>query len=203
MNPNSTDTSLSKLAKLYFFYFLLSPMPVYAILKQDVISKSIVIEQYNLENFSIFKRSSIKDFIKAMIKEISANLPKDSQLREIREKLTEKEQFKIIFQMRGNFRVFIITDMDYNSKVAYRLLEKCFESTEYAALIKSYKQWEDKDQFKKIEDELDKCNVIVMEGLAQIMQRGETLSDLVEKSENLSMQTKLLFKHAKKKNSCC
>ncbi|ELA41073.1 uncharacterized protein VICG_01866 [Vittaforma corneae ATCC 50505] len=179
-------------------------MPVYAIVKQDTNTRIIVQEQFNLEKFGFFKRGTIKDFIKGMVKEVSKSLPKDSQLREVREKFNEKEQFKIIFQMRSVFRVFIITDIEYNSKIAYKLLDKCYENNaNYEYLIKEYKQWEDKDQFKKIEDQLEKCNVIVMEGLSQILQRGESLSDLVEKSENLSMQTKILFKTAKKKNSCC
>lgn len=178
-------------------------MPVFAILKQEVDSKNISKEQFNLSDFSIFKRGTIKDFIKGMIREISSKLPKDSQLREIREKLSEKEKFKIIFQLRNISRIFIITDMEYNSKIAYRLLDKCFENNNFEELIKEYRQWEDKDQIKKIEDELEKCNVIVMEGLSQVLQRGETLNDLVEKSEYLSMQTKILFKTAKKKNSCC
>lgn len=179
-------------------------MPVYAIVKQETNTRNITQEQFSLERFGIFKRGTIKDFIKGMVKDISKSLPKDSQLREVREKFNEKEQFKIIFQMRSVFRVFVITDIDYNSKVAYKLLDKCYEDkANYEDLIKEYRQWEDKDQFKKIEDELEKCNVIVLEGLSQILQRGESLSDLVEKSENLSMQTKILFKTAKKKNSCC
>jgi len=178
-------------------------MPVYAILKQAVDTKTLVNEQFNLEKFGIFKRGTIKDFIKGIVREISSNLPRDSQMREVRENQSGKEQFKIIFQMRDKARVFVITDIEYDSKVAYRLLDKCFEEQNYEGLIKEYKEWEDKDQFKKIEDELEKCNVIVMEGLSEILQRGETLNDLVEKSEHLSMQTKILFKTAKKRNSCC
>lgn len=160
-------------------------------------------EQFNLEKFGIFKRGTIKDFIKGIIREISGNLPTDTQVREVREKEEGKEPFKIIFQMRDTTRVFIITDIEYNSKVAYRLLDKCFESSNYESLIKEYKVWEDKDQFKKIEEELERCNVTIMDGLSQLLKRGETLDDLVERSENLSMQTRILFKTAKKRNSCC
>ena len=56
---------------------------------------------------------------------------------------------------------------------------------------------------KKIEKELEKCNVVVAEGLSHILERGEIFSEPVVKSENLSVQTKILFKTAKKKNSCC
>lgn len=178
-------------------------MPVYAILKQDVSTAEIVQEKFNLEKFGIFTRGTIKDFIKTICRDITKRLPKDPKLREIREKMNEKENFKIIIQVRRSHRIFVITDGDYNSSVAYKLMEKCFEASSFEELIKEYKEWEDKNQLKKIEDELEKCNVIILEGLTKILQRGETLSDLVEKSENLSIQTKLLFKTAKKKNSCC
>jgi hypothetical protein len=152
-------------------------MPVYAILKQEVDTRNIIQEQFNLSDFSIFKRGTIKDFIRGMVKEISTRLPKDTQLREIREKLNDKEKLKIILQMRVSNRVFVITDIEYNSEIAYGLLDKCFDNSNYEDLIKEYRQWEDKDQFKKIEDELEKCNVIVMEGLSQVLQRGESLND--------------------------
>lgn len=178
-------------------------MPVYAILKQGVSTSEIVQEKFNLEKFGIFTRGTIKDFIKTICRDITKRLPRDNKLREIREKMNEKVDFKIIIQIKRSHRIFVITDGDYNSSVAYKLMDKCFEASSFDDLIKEYKEWEDKDHLKKIEDELEKCNVIILEGLTQILQRGETLSDLVEKSESLSMQTKLLFKTAKKKNSCC
>lgn len=179
-------------------------MPVFSIIKQDISNGTIIQEQFNLEKYGIFQRGTIKDLIKATIRGIASNLPKDGQLREVRERIRKDEQFKIIFQVRNFSRIFVITDIDYDSKIAYRLLEKCFkEGASLEELIKEYKNWEDKDQFKKIEEELEKCNVVVLEGLAQVLKRGETLENLLEKSNHLSLQTKLLFKTAKKKNSCC
>lgn len=178
-------------------------MSVYAIMKQDVFSEKIIKEKFNLEKFSIFTAGTVKDFIRSICRDISKKLPKDSELREVREKMNENTQLKIIIQVKADHRIFIITDGDYNSSVAYKLMGKCFETNNYDELIKEYKEWEDKDQLKKIEGELEKCNAIVLEGLSNILERGETLSDLVAKSENLSLQTKILFKTAKKKNSCC
>jgi synaptobrevin family protein YKT6 len=39
--------------------------------------------------------------------------------------------------------------------------------------------------------------------LAQVLQRGEKLDDLVAKSSDLSAQSKMFYKSAKKQNSCC
>lgn len=178
-------------------------MPLYALLKQNVDSMEILQEKFNLEKFSIFTRGTIKDFIKGMVKSISKKLTKTQQFVEIRESMNEKEHFKIILQAKGNTRYFIISDGEYNTGIAHKLMIKLFENGSFDILIKEYNNWEDKDKLKKVEDELEKCHVVVMEGLSQVLDRGETLSDLVEKSEHLSMQTKVLFKTAKKKNSCC
>jgi synaptobrevin family protein YKT6 len=37
----------------------------------------------------------------------------------------------------------------------------------------------------------------------QVLQRGEKLDDLVAKSSDLSAQSKMFYKSAKKQNSCC
>lgn len=178
-------------------------MPVFAICKLDTIDSRIVQEKYSLENFSIFSRGTIKNVIRVLVREVSERTNHDCKLMEIRERLNNTDEIKILTQKKAQTRVVVIADGKYNSSIAQQLLQTAFEDSDYDRLIKEYRNWEDMDVMKKIEDELEKCNVIVVEGLSQILDRGQNLSDLVEKSEHLSSQTKLLFKTAKKKNSCC
>lgn len=177
-------------------------MPVYSIIKIDTIDSRIVQEQFNLESYSIFSRGTIKKIIRVMVKEV-AERTKETKMMEIREKINDTDEIKILTQKREQMRVIIITDRQYNSLIGQKLLGEAFKVNDYERLIKEYKNWEEQDVIKKIEDELEKCNMIVVEGLSQILERGESLSDLVDKSENLSSQTKLLFKTAKKRNRCC
>jgi synaptobrevin homolog YKT6 len=39
--------------------------------------------------------------------------------------------------------------------------------------------------------------------MQSLLERGEKLDDLVEKSDNLSMQSKMFYKQAAKTNACC
>lgn len=39
--------------------------------------------------------------------------------------------------------------------------------------------------------------------IENVLERGEKLDDLVSKSQDLSMQSKVFYKQAKKTNSCC
>lgn len=186
-------------------------MPVYAIIKLDTIDSAILQEKFNLEKFSIFYRGTMKNIIREMIREASKRLclakdDNNGQMREIRETLGEagnNEEIKIFAWKRKQIRLVAITDGKYSSVIGHKLLDEAFENSDYDKLIQDYKNWQDRDIMKKIEDELESCNIIVVEGLSRIFKRNETLDDLVAKSENLSVQTKLLFKTARKKNSCC
>lgn len=178
-------------------------MPVYAIVKYNTSNSGISQEKYNLEDFSFFARGTIKDIIRAMVRTVSERSKTKEDLYEIREKLNDKQNIKIFTQKKAVDRIIIITDEDYSSLIAQKLMMDCFKSENYDSLIQEYKNWEQKDIMKQIESELEKCNMIVVEGLSQILERGESLSELVEKSETLNAQTKILFKTAKKKNSCC
>ena len=73
----------------------------------------------------------------------------------------------------------------------------------YDLLVQEYKDWTTKDLTSQIEKEIKAANDNVIKGLSAILDRGQSLNELVEKSENLSLQTKKLFKTAKKQNSCC
>lgn len=178
-------------------------MPVYAIIKFNTASHTIAQEKYSLEDFRFYTRGTIKDIIRAMVKTVSEKSKTKEDLYEIREKLNESQHIKIFTQKKAVDRIFIITDENYSSLIAQKLMIECFKDDDFDKLIKEYKKWEDKDIMRKIEEELEKCNMIVVEGLSQILERGESLSELVEKSESLNAQTKILFKTAKKKNSCC
>ena len=178
-------------------------MPVYAIVKFDLKSSSITKEKFNLEDFRFYTRGTIKDLIRAMVKAVSERAKTKEDLYEIREKLTEKQNIKIFTQKKAIERIIILTDENYCSAVAQKLMSECFKLETYDKIIIDYKKCEEQDLMKQIESELQKCNAIVVEGLSQILERGESLSELVDKCESLNFQTKVLFKTAKKKNSCC
>ena len=187
----------------FFIFLILRSMPVYAIIKLLSEDSRIIQEKYNLESFSIFTRGHVKNVIRVACRELSEKMGNGTGLLEIREKLTENDEMKILTEKKGDSRVIIITDGEYNSVIGHKVVIKAFNTNDYDQLIKEYKEWEDKDTIRQIEGELKKCETSVVEGLSSVLERGESLSDLVERSEELSSQTKFLFKTAKKRNRCC
>ena len=59
------------------------------------------------------------------------------------------------------------------------------------------------DQIMKIQKNLDETRDVLHQTIDSVLQRGEKLEDLVERSGELSAQSKLFYKQAKRANSCC
>ena len=122
--------------------------------------------------------------------------------------------------------VTMICDEEYPKRVAVDLLLKihgdfktyCAEnSINVNAYVKdeelSYKyietlieEWQDpskKDNLMKLQSELNDVKDIMQQNLNELLNRGENLDALMEKSKDLSSTSVTFYKQAKKTNSCC
>lgn len=59
------------------------------------------------------------------------------------------------------------------------------------------------DKLSKIQKDLDETKVVLHQTIDSMLQRGEKLDSLVDKSSDLSMASQIFYKQAKKTNSCC
>jgi synaptobrevin family protein YKT6 len=59
------------------------------------------------------------------------------------------------------------------------------------------------DKVTKIQQDLDETKEILHKTLENVLDRGEKLDTLVSRSNDLSSQSKLFYKSAKKTNACC
>lgn len=59
------------------------------------------------------------------------------------------------------------------------------------------------DKFGRIQKELDETKIILHKTIESVLERGEKLDTLVEKSNDLSLASQLFYKSARKTNSCC
>lgn len=55
----------------------------------------------------------------------------------------------------------------------------------------------------RLQADLDETKIILHNTISAVLQRGEKLDDLVAKSEDLSSQSKMFYKTARKTNQCC
>ncbi|KAJ9478275.1 Synaptobrevin-like protein [Pseudozyma hubeiensis] len=69
--------------------------------------------------------------------------------------------------------------------------------------VKRYQDPRQADTIMKVQQELDETKIVLHKTIDSVLQRGEDLDKLVEKSGTLSEQSKQFYKVAKKQNSCC
>ena len=55
----------------------------------------------------------------------------------------------------------------------------------------------------KIQRELDETKIVLHKTIESVLERGEKIDTLVEKSNDLSSQSRMFYTQAKKQNSCC
>lgn len=59
------------------------------------------------------------------------------------------------------------------------------------------------DKLGKIQKDLDDTKIVLHETIDSLLARGEKLENLVDKSNDLSLASKMFYKQAKATNSCC
>ena len=107
----------------------------------------------------------------------------------------------------------IISDKDYPALVAHQLLSKCldeflsqhprssFSSPNPAALpfpqlkeyIVKYQDPSQADSVMKIQRELDETKIVLHKTIESVLERGEKIDSLVEKSNDLSSQSRMFY----------
>lgn len=109
----------------------------------------------------------------------------------------------------------IISDSEYPALVAHQLLSKVVDeflsryprtaflnatsTLDFPALkeyIVKYQDPQQADSIMKIQKELDETKIVLHKTIESVLERGEKIDSLVEKSDGLSAQSKMFYKHA-------
>ena len=79
-------------------------------------------------------------------------------------------------------------------------------TTSFTPLQEAIQEYQDPakaDKIEAIQKELDATTEVLHKTIDGVLERGVKLDQLVEKSNDLSAQSKMFYKQAKKTNSCC
>ena len=109
----------------------------------------------------------------------------------------------------------IISDPDYPALVAHQLLSKVVDEflsryprsafatsnptlafPELKEYIVKYQDPQQADSIMKIQKELDETKIVLHKTIESVLERGEKIDSLVEKSDGLSAQSKMFYKQA-------
>lgn len=173
---------------------------------------------YDLSSFSFFQRGSVQEFITFTAKILAER----TNVGE-RQSVKEAEYMCHVFVRSDSLVGVCLSDHEYPHRVVHTLLTKIMEDftaqvprstwpagNEVSGFngpldihLKKYQDPVQADPMMKVQNELDETKIILHNTIEAVLQRGEKLDDLVQKSEGLSMQSKTFYKTARKTNSCC
>lgn len=178
----------------------------------------------DVSNFSFFERSSVSQFM-TFFADTVASRTNPGQRQSVQEGTTYTGH---VYGRTEGIAGVVITDQEYPVRVAYSLLNKILD--EYLVkhqvtpaflaaatkpnepqfsletlddYIKRYQDPQQADTMLKVQQELDETKIVLHKTIESVLDRGEKLDSLVEKSGALSQTSKLFYSQAKKTNSCC
>jgi synaptobrevin family protein YKT6 len=120
--------------------------------------------------------------------------------------------------------VAVVSDQEYPARVVFDLIQaaldlfnNCCDETIWKNLTSDteltvkglddllikYQKPEEVDKIAKINKELNETKEILHANINQLMKRGEKIESLVDKSNDLSFQSRIFLKKGKELNSCC
>lgn len=172
--------------------------------------------EYELSSFGFFQRSSVQEFMQFFARTVSERTTQNQ-----RQSVEQEPYIGHIYGRSDGLCGVIVADKEYTPRVAFTLLNKILDefTTKYPTpdrwtpgavpfvelkdYIVKYQDPSQADALTKVQRELDETKIILHKTIEGVLQRGENLDQLIDKSENLSMQSKTFYKAAKKTNSCC
>lgn len=179
---------------------------------------SRLVSAHDLSSFGFFQRSSVKEFMN-----FSSKVIVERTMAGSRASIKEQEYICHVYVKSTNVGAVVIADHEYPQRVAHTLLNKVIDDFEtkvdkkYWSVAKEdeikfpeleeflvkYQNPREADAMTKINADLDETKIILHNTIEAVLERGEKIDDLVEKSEGLSLQSKTFYKTARKTNSCC
>ena len=171
------------------------------VFRKDGSQASLIKHASDLSSFSFFQKASVDDFLKFTSKTVVERTDTNSRT-------SVKENIYVChaYVRNDNTAVTVISDIEYPDKAAHSIILKVlddFPQCNIEAFLRRFQDPKEADSIMKLQAELDDTKEILKTTITNILRRGERLDELVAKSDDLSAQSKLFYKTARKTNRCC
>jgi len=172
----------------------------------------------DLASFGFFQRGSVGEFMK-----FTSKMVVERSARATRTSVKEQEYMCHVYVRGDGLSGVLVSDQEYPNRVAHSLINRLLDEfaaavhpttwpsipegqAQFGALEPRLHQWQDPkqaDSMTRLEADLDETKIILHGTISSLLERGEKLDDLVAKSEDLSANSKMFYKTARKTNQCC
>ncbi|CAF4807913.1 unnamed protein product [Rotaria sp. Silwood1] len=181
----------------------------------------ILQEEFNLESFGYFQRLSVQQLFGFSARTVTERTALGTK-QSVEADQTAKGFIHIYVRPDGLASV-IIADSEYPQRVAHTLLSKVMDDftnayppsswanmneqtgkmASLSEVLRKYQNPQEADPLMRLQKDLDDTKDILKKTLVNVLERGEHLDDLVDRSNHLSIETKAIYKTARKTNRCC
>lgn len=172
----------------------------------------------DLSNFGYFQRGSVKE----MITFVSRTIVRRTQLGQ-RQTVQHEDYYCHVHVRENGLAGIAVADKDYPARAAFAVVSSVLDeyygkfgdafrnrvedSTEGDGLLEpallKYQDPSNADKIMKIQKDLDETKVVLHQTIESVLERGEKLDHLVNKSNDLSIASQMFYKQARKSNACC
>ncbi|AMD19895.1 HCL256Cp [Eremothecium sinecaudum] len=174
----------------------------------------------DLSQFGFFERKGISQFMTFFSETVAGRTPAGQ-----RQSIEEGNYVGHVYSRAEGICGVMITDKEYPVRPAYTLLNKVLDEylvahpplewkeidqtgenlklPELEIYLQKYQDPSQADSIMRVQQELDETKIVLHKTIESVLQRGEKLDNLVDKSESLSASSRMFYKQAKKTNSCC
>lgn len=172
----------------------------------------------DLSSYGFFQRQGVKE----MLTFFSKTFTKRTQPGQ-RQSIAHESYVVHCYVRSDGLAGTVTTDEEYPNRVAFVLLTQLLdefvttvgsswqtvtqpESVNFPPMEEYLAKYQDPaaaDKVTKIQKDLDETTQILHKTIDSVLERGVKLDNLVERSDDLSKQSKMFYKQAKKTNSCC
>ena len=179
--------------------------------------------EYELSDFSFFYRNSIKETFKFVCRESVGILDKGTR-HTVKHEGDKQQEFYVHIQVSYKHKLafFAFCDSSYPKRVAFKCLGEFMTQFEskvgeiwmkyikdekpemgLATIMKSYTDPTKADTLTAAQKNADDIQVILHDNIKTLLERQGNLDMLVEKSKDLSTQSKMFYKNTKKMDKKC
>eukprot|EP00249_Psilotum_nudum_P010822 c22790_g1_i1 orf=258-863(+) len=178
---------------------------------------NILSSAIDVSHLGYFYRSSAKEVITFVARTLASRTPSGQR------QSVEQDEYMVHCYNRNGLCGLAFVDSQYPLRSAFSLINKVLDEYQQAfgnswksAQLDNSQAWPyleealtrfqdpaEADKLLKIQRDLDETKVILHKTIDSVLERGEKLDSLVEKSSDLSMASQLFYKQAKKTNQCC
>lgn len=172
----------------------------------------------DLTAYGYFQRQGVKEMITFFTKTFTKRTQPGQ-----RQSITHEAYVVHCYVRSDGLAGTVTTDLEYPSRVAFVLLTQLLDeftstlgnawqgttvpdSVSFPVIEEYLVKYQDPgaaDKVTKIQQDLEDTTNVLHKTIDSVLERGVKLDNLVERSDDLSRQSKMFYKQAKKTNSCC